>query len=466
MEISIPLAGDGGTPYYEQIYSYIKKEILSGRIRKGEKLPSTRALSLALSVSRNTVQTAYDQLTAEGYLIPEPQRGYFAAGLQWNYSVENTAAAQESFSQDTEADTEEYAVDFAPFGVDVAHFPFATWRKLAREILSEENREVLSGGDPRGEYGLRASICRYLNSSRGMRARPEQVVVGAGTAYLLMLLTQLTGARRVAVEDPTYRHVSRMLRRLSHEIIPVSTDRQGMKTEKLQETEADMAYVMPAHQFPTGAVLPLDRRQELLRWAEEKLGRYLMEDDYDSEFRYRGKPIPSLSALGVSDPIIYLGTFSQTVAPAIRVSFMVLPESLNRDFDEKCGYYSQTVSRIDQEVLAKFMDDGYFERHLNRMRGVYKGKHDALIDALQPLRNRFAISGERAGLYLRLTSKSGCAESALIAAAKEAGVKIYGVSEYFLTPRESSSVLLGFANLSEEEIREGVRRLGEVWLTQ
>ena len=463
MELSIPLVADGRNPYYEQIYSYIKRELLAGRIRKGEKLPSTRALSLALSISRNTVQTAYDQLTAEGYLIPEPQRGYFAADVQWNYAGENAAAA-ETFSPDKAPQTEDYAVDFAPFGVDVAHFPFATWRKLAREILVEENREVLAGGDPRGEYGLRASICRYLNSSRGMRAKPEQVVIGAGTAYLLMLLTQLTGSRRIAVEDPTYRHVSRMLKRLSHEILPISTDRQGIRTEELRQTDADMVYVMPAHQFPTGAVLPLNRRQELLRWAEERPGRYLLEDDYDSEFRYRGKPIPSLSALGVSDPIVYLGTFSQTVTPAIRVSFMVLPESLNRDFDEKCGYYSQTVSRIDQEVLAKFMDGGYFERHLNRMRGVYRGKHDALIEALQPFAGTFSVSGERAGLYLRLTSKKGVPESRLIAAAKEAGVKIYGVSEYFLTPRESASVLLGFANLQEAEIRDGVRRLEEALL--
>ncbi|MCD8078216.1 MAG: PLP-dependent aminotransferase family protein [Lachnospiraceae bacterium] len=467
MDLMIPFTDNKSAPYYEQIYCFIKKEIQEGRIGAGEKLPSTRQLAEKLSVSRSTTQLAYDQLVAEGYLEARPCRGYYAA------EVESLLSMPERGSEETELlleasgeEREEGMLDFSPRGIDLGHFPFSVWRKLSRETLQEGNREFFASGLPRGEQKLRGAICDYLRASRGIHCRPEQIVVGAGSEYLLMLLWQITGKRRIAMEDPTYRQASRVLQSLGHDILPVAIDRSGMRADLLAQSGADMAYIMPSHQFPTGAVMSVSRRREILNWSVEVPGRYLIEDDYDSEFRYRGRPIPALCGSDYAGRVIYIGTFSKAVAPAIRVSYMVLPEELNRRYDEVCGFYASTVSRVDQEILARFLEEGYFERHLNRMRGIYRNKHDALLEALEPLRKDFRISGQMAGLQLLLESCRGEREETLIARAAQAGVRVYGLSAYFLKPAESHTVILGYANLEEEEICRGVQILQEAWSTK
>lgn len=465
IDLMIPFADNKSAPYYEQIYCFIKREIQEGRIGAGEKLPSTRQLAEKLSVSRSTTQLAYDQLVAEGYLEARPCRGYYAA------EVESLLAMPERGTEEMASAPEENRgkqdgnglLDFSPRGIDLGHFPFSVWRKLSRETLQAGNREFFASGLPRGEQRLRQAICDYLQASRGIHCRPEQVVVGAGSEYLLMLLWQVTGKCRIAMENPTYRQASRVLQGLGHDIVPVAMDRSGMRADLLARSGADMAYIMPSHQFPTGAVMSVSRRREILNWSAEAPGRYLIEDDYDSEFRYRGRPIPALCGSDYTGRVIYLGTFSKAVAPAIRVSYMVLPEELNRRYDEVCGFYASTVSRVDQEILARFLEEGYFERHLNRMRGIYRNKHEALLEALEPLRKDFRISGEMAGLHLLLESRRGEREETLIARAAEAGVRVYGLSAYFLEPAESHTVILGYANLEEEEIRRGVQTLREAW---
>lgn len=470
IDLMIPLKEDRSVPYYEQIYHYIKGEIRTGRIAAGERLPSIRKLSEKMSVSRSTAQMAYDQLVAEGYLEARPYRGYFAAevelllgelGKQTGDEMSEEIGASEK-SQET-AFGRKALIDFSPRGIDLSRFPSDTWRRLSREVLQEEYRDLFQTGSRRGERNLRQAVCDYLLASRGIHTIPERVVIGAGTEYLLMLLTQITGIRRVAMENPTYRQASRVLASLGHTIVPVALDQYGMRPDLLAASGAEIAYLMPSHQFPTGAVMPVSRRQEALAWAAEKDDRYLIEDDYDSEFRYRGKPIPAMAGLSSEAPIVYMGTFSKSVAPAIRVSYMVLPEALNNRYDALCGFYSPTVSRIDQEILTRFMEGGYFERHLNRMRSRYKAKHDRLIQELDPLKAEFELSGERAGLHLLLKSRMGIPEEELIERAEKAGVVVYGLSEYFLEPAKSHTVLLGFANLREEEIVEGTRRLREVW---
>ncbi len=491
MELWIPFT-DKSAPFYEQIYRFIKEEIQQGRIAAHTRLPSTRKLADSLGVSRSTVQLAYDQLVAEGYLEPEPYRGYFAAEIDVLLNLGQrqeerwspmTGDGEEGLAADTRAENGEedpsgsagepgrasgegarFWVDFSPRGIDLDHFPFHTWRKLSRETLTMANKSLFTSGNPQGERGLREAVCRYLQSARGVMCRPEQVIVGAGSEYLLMLLNQLLGSSPIAMEDPTYKQAYRVFQSLGHRVVPVPMDKSGMEVEALRASDARIAYIMPSHQYPTGIVMPVGRRQELLAWAAEG-GRYLIEDDYDSEFRYRGRPIPALYGSDRNGRVIYLGTFSKSVAPAIRVSYLVLPETLEARYRENCGFYASTVSRVDQEILRRFLEEGYFERHLNRMRGLYRNKHDCLLAALEPLRDRFRIQGDMAGLHVLLESREGCREAELLERAAVVGVRVYGLSEYFLAPdrRESHTVILGYANLTAEEIQKGIQALDGAW---
>ena len=372
--------------------------------------------------------------------------------------MEQENAGEQLFSEKME-------VDFSPRGIDLEGFPYATWRKISRAVLKEEDRDLFLKGDPQGDLILREAIREYLHAARGVNCDASQIIIGAGNEYLLMLLSQLLGKDAViAMEDPTYRQAYRVLSGVGHKVLPVGIDKNGFCVKELEDQTAQAAYVMPSHQFPTGIVMPVKRRQELLSWAGELPGRYLIEDDYDSEFRYKGKPIPALQGMDQTGSVVYMGTFSKAIAPAIRVGYMVLPESLLSVYRKKGRFYSSTVSRVDQRILANFISGGYFERHLNRMREIYKGKHDVLLGALKPLEKRFEIKGEYAGLHVLLTDRKGEAEQALLAKAEEKKVRVYGLSGFCMEERrakESHTIVLGYAGLTEEEIRKGVELLRE-----
>ena len=282
-----------------------------------------------------------------------------------------------------------------------------------------------------------------------------------------MLLAQILGTDMgIAMENPTYKQAYRVLQGEGYHVVPVGMDRYGMDVERLQASGAMIAYVMPSHQYPTGIVMPVKRRQELLAWAYSGQGRYLIEDDYDSEFRYKGKPIPALQGMDRGGRVIYMGTFSKSIAPAIRVGFMVLPEHLVKVYREKAGFYASTVSRIDQNILYQFITQGHYERHLNRMRAVYKAKHDVLLNGLRKLEDRFVIRGEYAGLHVLLTCRWGGSEQQLTEQAAAARVKVYGMSDCFIHSEQNiypSTVMLGYAKLSEAEIEKGARLLDQAW---
>ncbi|MCI8464551.1 MAG: PLP-dependent aminotransferase family protein [Lachnospiraceae bacterium] len=475
-ELTIPFHETA--PLYEQIYEYIKAQILEEKLLAGTRLPSTRKLAEHLGVSRSTTQLAYDQLVAEGYLQSEPCRGYFVSKLETLFHMETKSGQIQKQKIEKK---EPWLVDFSPRGIDLERFPYALWRRLSRESLNDDNRELFSTGEHKGDECLRQAVCTYLYGARGVFCRPEQLIIGAGNEYLLMLLHQLLGNQIIAMETPTYRQAFLTFKRLGNQVIPVEMDENGMKAEALAHSGAGMAYVMPSHQFPMGIVMPIRRRMELLAWAAEAEGRYLIEDDYDSEFRYKGKPIPSLQSADVKGRVIYLGTFSRAVAPAIRVSYMMLPESLLARYEKNCSFYASTVSRIDQRILARFIDEGHYERHLNRMRGVYKAKHDALLAALSPLSGKYVICGAYAGIHILLESRQGQREQDMVQAAEAAGIRVYGLSEFAIEKEEtdraekkteteenkeeektkmrSGTILLGYANLKREEIEQGARLL-------
>ena len=466
-ELTIHLQTNSKTPLYEQIYRYIKGEIREGRIASGEKLPSTRALSRHLEVSRSTVEMAYEQLLSEGYIEARACRGYYAARLDGLYQLTEPDMVKK---EKKNSDGKKYEFDFTPYGVDLKSFPYNIWRRLSRECLIDDRAELFRLGDPRGEYGLRNAICSYLHQARGVNCSPEQIVVGAGSDYLLMLLAAIMGqGHRVALENPTYRQAYRLFRNLSYEVCTVDTDDKGMEMDELDRTGADIAFVMPSHQYPLGIVMPLRRRMELLKWANEENNRYIIEDDYDSEFRYKGKPIPALQGYDACGKVIYVGTFSKSIAPSIRMSYMVLPEPLLQRYEERCSFISSTVSKVDQIILQKFIEEGYFERHLNKTRALYKNRHDVLLSCLKEIDADFTVSGENAGVHLLLHFHNGKTEEEMIRSAAEKNVKVYGLSGYYVEqdkehkPQKDAVILLGYANMGEESIRRAAALLAEAW---
>ena len=466
-DMTIRLRTDSDKCLYQQIYEHIRQEIREGKLLAGERLPSTRSLAEYLQVARSTVDYAYDQLLSEGYIEAKPYKGYFVCRLEGIFTMEQQEMTEpEVVRPDSQEDGTQVQVDFSPYGIDMTGFPFGVWKRITKNILNDSNSELFAQGEPQGDYDLRMTISRYLHSSRGVNCRPEQIIVGAGNDYLLLLLEKILGRHvGIAMENPTYKRAYRIFQSFAYRIYTVDMDDKGMRADRLSGLPVRAAYVMPSHQYPTGAVMTIGRRAELLRWAEKEPDRYLIEDDYDSEFRYRGKPIPSLQSSDKRGKVIYIGTFSKAIAPAIRVSYMVLPESLLEVYRRDCSFYSCTVSRIDQRILNEFIRDGYFERHLNKMRMHYRAKHDLLLAELEPFKKAFTISGEDAGLHLLLTARGAVTEAQLLSAATEAGVKVYGMSENMVeTDAPKAPILLGFGSVSEPEMKEGLHRLQKAWL--
>ncbi len=474
-DMTIRLQTKGKTCLYEQIYEHIRQEIKEGRLLGGERLPSTRSMAEYLQVSRSTIEYAYEQLLSEGYIESRPCKGYFVCAIEEGLEENMRPTEHNVGTMGEQADAREQeskrgniAYDFSPYAIDMSLFPYGVWKRITREVVSRENSEMFLQGEAQGDYELRCTIGRYLHSSRGVVCNPDQIIIGAGNDYLLLLLEKILGRKwSVAMENPTYKRAYHILSACGYQVETVDMDESGMEISKLRQTEADLVYVMPSHQFPLGTVMPIGRRAELLAWAKE-CGGCIIEDDYDSEFRYRGKPIPSLQASDKNGRVIYMGTFSKAIAPAIRISYMVLPPLLLGAYRERCHFYSCTVSRIDQKVLNEFMAGGYFERHLNKMRKCYREKHDTLLEALKPFQKSFHILGEHAGLHLLLQAQVPVSEAQLVQWAADQQVAVYGLQEYrVVDPKypeaDAATVLLGFGGMSKEEIIEGVEHLKIAW---
>ena len=465
-ELTINLNPSASEPMYAQIYDYIKNDIKNGTLSCDSKLPSTRALATHLDISRSTAQMAYDQLLSEGYIDSIPCKGYFVNQMDGLY---NLVASHKEKLHFEESKPEEYLYDFSARGIALDSFPFNAWRKISKNVLIDDNKELFNIGNPQGEYEFRNTICEYLHQSRGANCQPEQIIIGAGNEYLLMLINQLINQSAIiAMENPTYNQAYRTFRSLERKVIPINMDKNGLSIEQLEHSNASVAYVMPSHQFPLGIIMPINRRAELLNWASKSVNRYIIEDDYDSEFRYKGKPIPALQGSDLYQKVIYLGTFSKAIAPAIRMSYMVLPHTLLEIYNRKCRFFASTVSRIDQTVVNSFIQEGYYERHLNKMRSLYKNRHDILMNELKAFENNFTIAGDNAGIHILLTAKFKTSEQELIASAKSVGIKVYPLSTHFIagdtTQSSAPTVIIGYANISNKDIVSGLRILKQAWL--
>ena len=461
-ELTMNLKTDSKVPLYEQIYNYIKSDIQNGRISYGEKLPSTRALARHLEISRSTAELAYEQLLSEGYIESEPCRGYFVAKIDELYQIRPAKTPTEEKKEQKPR----YRYDFTPNGVDLKSFPYNAWRKLSKDILTDDKTELFRSGESKGELGFRQAICNYLHQARGVNCTPGQVIVGAGSDYILMLLGMILGREHVvAFENPTYKQAYRLFRGLAYKTVPVGMDKNGMKVTELSDSGADIAYVTPSHQYPTGIIMPIGRRMELLKWAKEEPDRYVIEDDYDSEFRYKGKPIPALQGYDRDGKVIYLGTFSKSIAPSIRISYMALPKKLMRYYQSRYPF-AVTISKVDQKIVELFLRNGHYERHLNRMRRLYKSKHDWILRWVKEEMSEIcSCFGEHAGIHLLLRFHNGISEDEAVERAKSAGIRVYGLSEFFVQEKKETEavVLIGYATLTEEEIKEALQILSRIW---
>ena len=449
-------------PLYEQIYRYAVAEIRAGRLAEGDKLPSRRRLAEHLGVSLTTVERAYGLLTAEGYIQSVPRSG-------WRVCPELTLeeAAPPSHLhvlRSTPAAPPRSALNpcFSTGAVDTSVFPFSSWARLTREAVYE-NPDLLQRGHPQGDLGLREALCAFLHQYRGAECTPEQVVVGAGMEYLLDLLLQLLPSDTAyALEDPGYHATYRALENQGRRIIPIPVDGDGMDVAALAASPAGAAYVTPSHQFPLGVTMPMARRTALLRWAYEGAERYLIEDDYDSEFRYASRPIPALQGLDRRSRVIYVGTFSRSIAPSIRVAYLVLPPALLDVYHRKFSYAASTVSRFEQEVLRRFLISGQYARHLRRSGSLYKARRAALVRCLEALPGG-SVSGSEAGLHL-LFSLEGRGERELVEAAGRAGYAVRGLSEYcHVATARPGTLVLGFAGLPETSAPAAVAALAAAW---
>ena len=462
-ELAIFIDTKNKVPVYEQIYIFIKNAIVNGEMQAGEALPSSRMLAENLQCSRSTVLMAYDQLAAEGYICSIPQKGCYVMELEEQFDKKD-----ESLVVLEDEDKKEYDIDFSPVGIDVDSFPYVEWRKNSKHIFSADNLDIFNSGDSRGDIELRNNIAEYLRKSRGVKATADRVIVGAGYENLLMLLDFIIDKDAVfGMENPVYPKAYELIKILGRKVLPISLDAYGMSVTALEESEAKVAYVTPSHQYPTGVVMSVKRRQDLIKWSMEAPDRYIIEDDYDSEFRYKGRPIPSLQGMATEDRVIYIGTFSKSISPAVRMSYMVLPVELYEKYRKRMKFISNTVSRVDQKLVSMFMESGGFERHLNRMRTTYKNKHEAMLSGLKNF-SMINISGENAGAHMLVEINNGMSEEELIESALEVGVKVYSLRDCYITEdknidKESPVIILGYARLKVDEIRKGLSRLKEIW---
>lgn len=448
-------------PLYEQIYNQIRDDIIQGKLTVGTKLPSKRKLGDFLNVSQTTIEFAYGQLTAEGFILSIPRKGFFVQAIEELAYVKRTKEAPKSI----QVDSPEIRYDFSPGHIDTHHFPFANWRKHAKETIDESSKDLLLLGDPHGDFELREEIAHYLYHSRGVDCTPEQIIIGSGTEQLLPLIIRILGKETTfAIEDPGYPLTHYVFSHHDRQAIPIPVDEEGMNIDHLQQSDADVAYVTPSHQFPTGTVLSAARRIALLNWASAGDHRFIIEDDYDSEFRYTGRPIPALYGMDKGENVIYISTFSKSLMPSLRMAYTVLPKVLLKRYEDAFIHYVSTVPRLDQHILTRFMKAGHFSRHLNRMRTIYKKKLQVLLDTLKQYEPMISYSGEETGMHITLSVHTEATEEKLAEKAKAVGIRLYGLNTYRLKKRSGTpSFLLGFGGLSEEEISDGVHRLMESW---
>ena len=441
-----------GLPLYEALYRAIREDILTGTLLPGEKLPSKRALASNLEVGKTTVEAAYAQLLEEGYISSRERSGFFVEAVEPQKKARPVQPVTES-------------VPLPRRGADLTgngtgQFPFSVWIRLQREVILDYGERLLLPVDSRGAPETRTAIAKNLGDFRGMAVDPENILIGAGTDFLYNLLLQLLGQDKVyGVEDPGYGKIRKIYAAGGVRCLPIPMDESGIRPDSLGG--ARVLHISPSHHFPTGIVMPLHRRRALIDWARRTDG-FIIEDDYDTEFRFRGHPLPPMQTI---DPerVIYMNTFSKTLFPSIRISYMVLPAGLMARFREKLGFYGCTVPSFEQYTLARFLDRGYFEKHINRMRKFYRARRNRVVAMLAgcPAAGKFTILEQDAGLHFLLKVETALDDNALTALFAQSGLRVQPLGSFYTSPREDcrGMLVINYSAVDEKALEEGLGKL-------
>ena len=455
------MADRKGLSKYHYLHHCIRDDIRSGSLTAGTRLPSKRAMASDLNISVNTVERAYAQLVSEGYLEARPGSGFVVrSGLQ------DVSVAKPTFDDDEQ--DESHLLDLRANRCSLELFPFDTWARMMRQVLSEHDTALLETVPFNGMLPLRRAIAAYLYESKGIRVSPASIVIGAGTEYLYGRLLQLLGLHRIiAIEDPGYKKFADVSRSYGTlwEYIPM--DNEGAMVSALRNGRADTVHVSPANHFPSGVVMSQARRLELLNWANAQPGRYIIEDDYDSEIRHEGHALAPLITQDKGDRVIYLNTFSKTMVPSIRISYMILPDQLMMLYRQHLSFYSCSVSSFEQIALAKFISEGYFERHINRMQRYYRGRRQFVLDAFEasPLSAIATVFGGQMGTHLLVHIRTGKTDADIKQMASDRGVSIAMLSDYCALPsaQTANNIVVNFAAVSDVSMRKVMNVLEDVF---
>ena len=441
-----------GLPLYEALYRAIREDILTGTLLPGEKLPSKRALASNLEVGKTTVEAAYAQLLEEGYISSRERSGFFVEAVEPQKKARPVQPVTESVPLPRQG------ADLT--GNGTGQFPFSVWIRLQREVILDYGERLLLPVDSRGAPETRTAIAKNLGDFRGMTVDPENILSGAGTDFLYNLLLQLLGQDKVyGVEDPGYGKIRKIYAAGGVRCLPIPMDESGIRPDSLGG--ARVLHISPSHHFPTGIVMPLHRRRALIDWARRTDG-FIIEDDYDTEFRFRGHPLPPMQTM---DPerVIYMNTFSKTLFPSIRISYMVLPAGLMARFREKLGFYGCTVPSFEQYTLARFLDRGYFEKHINRMRKFYRARRNRVVAMLAgcPAAGKFTILEQDAGLHFLLKVETALDDNALTALFAQSGLRVQPLGSFYTSPREDcrGMLVINYSAVDEKALEEGLGKL-------
>ena len=460
--ITYTFTNTGSDSLYEYLYKCIKNDILQGNIRAGEKLPSKRTFAKNLGISVITVENAYEQLIAEGYIYSIPKKGFYVTDLKKEVETEKKTVTKEMVP--ITGGESGYFADFTSNQTQSELFPFTVWTRMIREVLGENQIQLMTNPPCGGIYPLREAIAKYLKEFRGMTVLPEQIIIGAGTEYLYGLLIQLLGTDKIyAVENPGYRKIAKIYRSWKVACEYIDMDEEGVQIGELQRKRVDILHISPSHHYPTGIVMPVSRRYELLGWASKSSRHYIIEDDYDSELRLGGQPIPTMQSIDVSDRVIYMNTFTKTLASTVRISYMILPTPLLEQFYERLSFYSCSVSNFEQYTLGKFIEEGFFEKHINRLRNHYHKKRDILLGAIRESRlgDLVHISGEEAGVHFLMEIQTEKEEEEFLTCAQTQGIRLSPLSAHYHnreTERKNVYVM-NYSSVQMEDTQEIVRRL-------
>ena len=471
-------------PLHQKLYEEIRRAILEGRLLPRQKLPSTRALAQSLEISRSTVTQSYEQLLSEGYLETTAGSGTFVGAqlpddLLRAPSVElsdklnhpavklSTYAAQLAETEVPWTPETQAPINFRYGRPALELFPLELWRKLLSRHCRAQSGWLDYSTDPLGYQPLREAIARYLDRARAVQCEPNQILITNGTQQALNLIARLLldPGDTVAMEDPGYLSARRVFLSQGAKILPIAVDASGLVVQELLNNSTEeirLVYITPSHQFPTGATLSLSRRLELLAWAEQT-GTILIEDDYDSEYRYGDRPIPALQGLGHSQSVFYIGTFSKVLFPSLRIGYLVLPPNLVSLFGRAKWLNDRHLPILEQQVLTDFMEEGHLERHIRKMRFYYEQCRQILVQSLKThFQERVTILGDKAGIHLMVQLHTHLSDQEIIQRAAQVGIGLLSAQPHYLKANGSGAFILGYAELTPQQIEIGIQKWAQV----